>query len=410
MKKFQIFLFILMACVVLNFQNSMAHEEHTKSQSNSLAISVAFDAQGSLWRVVEKNGLILVNSSRDLGKTFSSPVQVTPNVQKIGADGEARPKIAIGPEGNIYLTWTEALKKPFTGYIWFSRSVNGGKSFEKPIIVHADRAEITHRFDALNVAKTGDAKGKITVTWIDKRDLIAAKSAGKPYEGAAIYYATSSNQGASFLPEQKLADSSCECCRIALTNKPDGTVVAMWRHVFEGGERDHMMAEIPTQLNQAPVTKRATFGRWKIDGCPHHGAALAVGGEGKDWWGYHMAWFDGGNDDSGKDASMFYARMDGEAWVSSPPKKFGKHLNQAGHPALLSMGENVWLVWREIENKNNNILGMFSDDGGRSWGDAKVLASSASKTDYPILLAKGNQAYLAWNTEKDGFILQGLPL
>ena len=399
---------LLALCLFCSSFVANAHDDHTESQANSLAISVAFDAQGSLWRVVEKNGLILVSSSRDLGKTFSSPVQVTPNAQKIGADGEARPKIAIGPEGNIYLTWTEALKKPFTGYIWFSRSIDGGKSFEKPIIVHTDRAEITHRFDELNVAKTGDAKGKVTVTWIDKRDLIAAKSAGKPYEGAAIYYAASSNQGASFAPEQKLADSSCECCRIALANKPDGTVVAMWRHVFEGSERDHMMAEIPAQANQVPVTKRATFGRWEIDGCPHHGAALATGGEGKDWWGYHMAWFDGGNDDSGKDASLFYARMDGEAWVSSPPKKFGKHTNQAGHPALLSMGENVWLVWREIESKNNKILGMFSDDGGRSWGAPKELATSAGKTDYPILLAKDNQAYLAWNTDKDGLILLGL--
>ena len=399
---------LLALCLFCSSLVANAHDVHTESQANSLAISVAFDAQGGLWRVVEKNGLILVSSSRDLGKTFSSPVQVTPNAQKIGADGEARPTIAIGPEGNIYLTWTEALKRPFTGYIWFSRSINGGKSFEKPIIVHTDRAEITHRFDELNVAKTGDAKGKVTVTWIDKRDLIAAKSAGKPYEGAAIYYASSSNQGASFAPEQKLADSSCECCRIALTNKPDGTVVAMWRHVFEGSERDHMMAEIPVQVNQVPVTKRATFGRWKIDGCPHHGAALATGGEGKDWWGYHMAWFDGGNDDSGKDASLFYARMDGEAWVSSPPKKFGKHSNQAGHPALLSMGENVWLVWREIESKNNKILGMFSDDGGRSWGAPKELVTSAGKADYPILLAKDQQAYLAWNTDKDGLILLGL--
>jgi hypothetical protein len=380
-----------------------AHEEHASSQENSLAISVAFDAQGSLWRVFEKNGLILVDSSRDLGKTYSSSVQITPSKQKIGSEGEARPKIAIGPEGNIYLTWTEALKKPFTGYIWFSRSINGGKSFEMPTIVHSDRAEITHRFDSLNISKSG----KITVTWVDKRDLIAAKSAGKRYEGAAIYYAVSANQGASFAPELKLADSSCECCRIALTNKPDATVVAMWRHVFEGGERDHMMAEIPAQPNQKPDLKRATFGRWKIDGCPHHGAALATGGEGKDWWGYHMAWFDGGNDDSGKDANLFYARMDGEAWVSSPPKKFGKHSNQAGHPALLSIGENVWLVWREIENKNiakqNVIKGMFSDDGGRSWGVTKELSSSSSdKTDYPQLLAYGNQGYLVWNTLKEG--------
>ncbi len=404
---------LLAFCLICLSYCASAHEEHTRPAENSLAISVAFDAQGELWRVGEKNGLILVDSSRDLGKTFSNPVQVTPNVQKIGSGGEARPKIAIGPEGNIYLTWTEALKKPFTGYIWFSRSTNGGKNFEKPIIVHTDRSEITHRFDALNVAKAGDAKGKVTVTWIDKRDLIAAKSAGKPYEGAAIYYATSINQGASFSPEQKLADSSCECCRIALTNKPDGTVVAMWRHVFEDGERDHMIAEIPAQPNQAPITKRATFGRWKVDGCPHHGAALATGGEGKDWWGYHMAWFDGGNDDSGKDASLFYARMDGEAWVSSPPKKFGKHKNQAGHPVLLSMGESIWLVWREIEIKNiakqNVIKGMFSDDGGRSWSDAKELASSGSdKADYPQLLAYGNQGYLVWNTEKEG--LKVIPL
>jgi len=411
MNKLHQSLLILLTCFSYCSLSAHAHEEHTKPQESSLAISVAFDAQGDLWRASEKNGLIFVDSSRDLGKTFSIPVQITPTAQKIGSGGEARPKIVIGPEGNIYLTWTEALKKPFTGYIWFSRSINGGKRFEKPYIVHSDRAEITHRFDALNVSKTGDHKGKITVTWVDKRDLIVAKSAGKPYEGAAIYYAISINQGASFAPEQKLADSSCECCRIALSNKPNGTVVAMWRHVFEGGERDHMMAEIPEQLNQAPQLKRATFGRWKIDGCPHHGAALATGGEGKDWWGYHMAWFDGGNDDLGQDASLFYARMDGEAWVSSPPKKFGKHSNQAGHPALLSVGENVWLVWREIESKNiakqNVIKGMFSDDGGRSWGDTKVLATSSSsgKTDYPQLLTYGNQGYLVWNTEKEGLKL-----
>ena len=381
-----------------------AHEEHANHQESSLAISLTFDIRGNLWRVFERGGLIFVDSSHDLGKTFSKPVQVIQNAQQIGSNGEARPKIAISAEGYIYLTWTVALKKPFAGYIWFSRSVDGGKSFEKPYIIHRDRAEITHRFDALNVAENG----KITVTWVDKRDLIAAKASGKPYEGAAIYYAVSTNQGESFAVEQKLADSSCECCRIALTNKPDGTVVAMWRHVFEGGERDHMIAEIPAQYNQTPAPKRATFGRWKIDGCPHHGAALATGGEGKDWWGYHMAWFDGGNDDSGKDATLFYARMDGEAWVSSPPKKFGNHKNQAGHPALLSMGESVWLVWREIENKNSTILGMYSEDGGRSWGVAKALATTTGKTDYPILLSKDKQAYLVWNTDKNGLMLTGM--
>lgn len=379
--------------------NLGAHESHTATSTSNLAISVVFDAQEALWRATVKDGFVQVDASVDLGKTFSKPVRVNKVSQRIGADGEARPKIAIGPEGNIYVSWTEMLAKPFTGYIWFARSINGGKSFEKPIIVHQDRAEITHRFDALNVASFGENKGNITVSWVDKRDLIAAKAANKPYEGAAIYYAVSTNKGESFAIEHKLADSSCECCRIVTANKPDGTVVAMWRHVFEGGERDHMIAEIPKD-NQSPVLKRATFGHWKIDGCPHHGAALATGGEGKDWWGYHMAYFDGNDAKPG----LYYSRMDGVAWASSPAKKFGNNTQQAGHPSILSIGnkadgEHVWLVWREIEAKTYKIVGMSSADGGRSWSEAKVIASTLDKADYPQLLNKGKQAYLSWNTQ-----------
>ena len=397
--KFLIKLILLLLCTQLH-----AHEEHARSLKSMLSISVAFDAHGGLWRASVKDNFVVADVSRDLGKSFSKSIQINLQPQKIGADGEARPKIAIGPEGNIYLTWTEALKKPFSGYIWFARSINQGRSFEKPHIVHQDRSEITHRFDALNISKNGN----VTVAWVDKRDLIAAKSAGKVYDGAAIYYAHSLDNGASFTTEQKLADGSCECCRIALTNKPDGTAVAMWRHVFAGNERDHMLAEIPQSAGQAPIVQRATFGRWKIDGCPHHGAALASGGEAKDWWGYHMAWFDGGNDDTGKNASLFYARMDGEAWVSSPAKKIGNHKNQAGHPALISIGEKVWLVWRETDAKTSMIMGMFSDDDGRSWGEVKMIARTANQADYPQLITKDKQAYLAWNTLKDG--LQLIPL
>ena len=370
-----------------------AHEEHTMQQKDTLAISAAFDAQGNLWRASVKDDFVLVDKSNDLGKTFSAPVKINPNAMKIGADGEARPKIAIGPEGNIYLTWTEALKKPFAGYIWFARSIDGGKSFEKPYIAHTDRTEITHRFDALNVAPNGN----ITVSWVDKRDLIAAKAADKKYDGAAIYYAVSADKGQTFAPEKKLADSSCECCRIATINKPDGTVVAMWRHVFEGSERDHMIAEIPAK-NIAPEPHRATFGHWVIDGCPHHGAALASGGEGKDWWGYHMAYFDGNDAKPG----LYYSRMDGLAWASSPPKKFGDNKNQAGHPTILSSGENVWLVWREIKDGKSSILGMFSEVGGRSWNDAITLTTSSQKTDYPILIQDKQQPYLVWNTQQAG--------
>jgi hypothetical protein len=386
--------FVLFISLLSCFMVSFANQAHTAHPAPGLsAINLAFDTAGNLWRVSVHDGYLLVDKSADMGKTFSTPIKVNASAQKIGASHEARPDIALDAKNNIYVSWTQNLNTRFAGYIWFARSVDGGKSFEKPYIVHQDRAEITHAFNVLNVA----ADGKVTVTWIDKRDAVNAKKSSKKYDGAAIYYAVSNNKGVSFEPEQKLADSSCECCRIATTSKPDGTVVAMWRHVFEGNERDHNIAEIP-KVGAKPEPHRATFGHWKIDGCPHHGAALARGGEGANWWGYHMAYFDG-ND---KKPGLYYSRMDGVAWASSPAKKFGDNKNQAGHPAILSSGENVWLVWREIKDGDYSILGMFSDDGGKSWSEAKTLKSSIQKTDYPILISHHNQAYLVWNTLKEG--------
>jgi hypothetical protein len=378
--------------------SGFAHGEmkhHDMTPPDSLAISIALDTQGNLWRVGVSDGFVEVSKSNDLGKTFFKPVKVNLEQQKITAHGEVRPKIKLGKNGEIYVVWMQNLKARFAGYVWFARSVNGGKSFEAPFVVHQDRAEIGHAFEEISVAPNGD----ITVLWLDARDLVADKKAGKKRSGSSIYYAVSSDAGKTFEQEKKLADYTCECCRITTTTKPDGTVVAMWRHVFEGSERDHMIAEIPALGGkQDAAPRRATFGHWAIDGCPHHGAALASGGKDKQWWGYHMAYFDG----NVKNPGLYYSRMDGVAWASSVPKKFGDNKNQAGHPALLTIDNKVWLVWREITDGKSSILGMFSEDEGRSWAEKKRLATTSDKADYPILVQHKNLAYLVWNTQKEG--------
>lgn len=369
--------------------NAGAHEGH--DHGLPLAVSVAVDPQGNLWRASVKDGFVLVDKApANVPLVFSTQQKLNQQAQKIGTDGDARPKVAIANNGNIYVTWTQALPTPYSGYIWFSRSIDGGKSFSKPNVVHQDRAEITHRFDALAVSPSG----RIYVAWVDKRDLMAAKKAKQTYDGAAIYYAASDDAGASFSTERKVADSSCECCRIAMLANEQGDAVMMWRHLFEGGVRDHAMAKLSAN-ESTPKIHRASFGNWKIDACPHHGPAIAKGGD----WGYHMAWFDGGDK-----AGLFYARMDGEAWVSSPAKRFGDTNSQAGHPALLSDVEQVWLAWKELTDTASLIKLAKSNDGGRSWDAPKVISQTKGRSDYPQLLLKDAQAYLAWNTEADGLI------
>lgn len=386
-------IFLLLICLPFL---SFAHDHH--AQPSDLAASFAVDVQGNLWRVYAKDGFIQVDKSQDF-KTFSSAVKVNQTRQDLKPMGEVRPKIALGIQGEIYVAWMENLKPRFAGYIWFARSIDGGKSFEAPYLVHQDRAEIGHAFEAMQVAPNGD----VTMIWLDSRDFVAAKKSGKPHVGSSIYYAVSKDRGQSFLPEQKLTDGSCECCRIAAAVNPQNRVVTLFRHVFEGSERDHMMAEIPREANQMPILKRASYGKWQVDGCPHHGATIAVGGEGKNWWGYHFAYFDGNE----KKPGLYYSRVDGEAWAFFPSKKFGNHQRQAGRPALISVAEKVWLVWREQDGKNSQIYGQFSENDGKDWSVAKLLMVSEGIVDYPQLLRHGTQIHLLWNTEQ-GLMTQQL--
>jgi len=177
---------IIFLLMILFCETSFSHEGH--SHGSSVVTSTSFDQLGTLWRVREQQGFVIVDSSNDQGINFSKSINVNTELQQIGTSGDAKPKIAIGPEGNIYVTWTQTLSKPYTGYIWFAKSKDRGKTFELPQIVHQDKSEITHRFDAINVNKDG----RIFVAWVDKRDLEKAKlqKKEKEYKGAAFYYAS----------------------------------------------------------------------------------------------------------------------------------------------------------------------------------------------------------------------------
>jgi hypothetical protein len=380
------FLYIVFSLMIAMHANAHQTDKHEKAKK--LAVSIAFDTQGQLWRVGVNQGFVEVSASSDFGKTFTKPVRANSVKQNIPAKGELRPKIAIGPNDEIYVTWMQNLSKRLASYIWFARSKDGGQSFEKPIMVHQDQSEIEHAFEELAIAPDGT----VTVLWLDARDAMANSNV----IGNAIYFSVYQAGDSHFLPEKKLADYACECCRLAITTKPNGTVVAMWRHVFEGNERDHMMAEIPKAGEEAKL-KRATFGRWKIDGCPHQGGALARGGEGENWWGYHMAYFDGKE----KKPGLYYSRMDGEAWVAFPAKKFGNHAKQARHPAVLSLGNIVWLAWLETDANNvNQVMVKTSTDEGKSWSDTQPLLNIEGKIDYPQLVKYKDTAYLVVNTSE----------
>lgn len=369
-----------------------AQEQHcaeTISLACGNAPSAVFDHDGKLWVAFEQGEQIYVTSSDDLGASFSKPVVVNTTPEPIYAKGENRPKLAFGSRGEVLVSWTRKMPARFTGDIRFTRSLDGGKTFSQPYTVNDDGLQTSHRFDALYVT----ASGKIFLTWLDKRDQVRHRAQGQGYHGAALYYAVSENGGESFSSNIKVADHSCECCRIAIDGYSRDEVAVMWRHIYDGTTRDHAIAILGTEGYSTPV--RSTIDDWQINACPHHGPDIALSDNGES---YHMVWFSSGNLHKG----LYYDRFALEDGKPNEPLSVDSRPG-AGHPQVAVVDSAVFLLWKYFDGEATELKLMKSVDDGGSWAEPESVLSTAGGSDHPQLLKRGNEVYAGWHSSDEGY-------
>jgi hypothetical protein len=362
-----------------------------KGPRAGLAASAAFDSHGAVWAVNVEANHVVVRSSQDEGRTWSPAVNVNATAEPVESDGDSRPRIAVGPQGDIYVTWTKPLSKPYTGEIRFSRSQDAGKTFSVPRPVHADRQQITHRFDSLAI----NSEGKVFVAWVDKRDQVAAGGKEANYRGAAIYYAVSDDRGTTFHGDFKVADNSCECCRIALLPQSDGSMLALWRHVFAPDIRDHAIARLSPD-GKVDGMHRVTFDDWHIDACPHHGPSLAADSSGQ----LHAVWFSGAPENAG----AFYGRL-GQGRPEGV-RRIGN--DTAEHADIAVAGDRVVIVWKEFDGQHSTLRSMVSTDRGAHFAENDV-ATTTDASDQPHLLTHAGRFYVFWNTRREPLQVLAIP-
>ena len=371
----------------------MAQKWKTSLARQPVSVTATFDAKGRLWLASVQDGHVVVSHSEDKGSTFSAPVAVNPESEFVAAEGENRPKILVAGNGNIYISYTQSLETPFAGNVRFSRSVDGGGSFSAPVTVNDNLEPFTHRFDSMGI----NERGQIYIVWLDKRDAADAVKKGGKYTGIAVYYAVSDDEGKSFRANLKAADHSCECCRVALAIDTDGAPVIAWRNIYGKNVRDHAMLRLDGKSQ--PI--RLSNDNWEVDACPHHGPAASIARDGV----YHFVWFNNAPERHG----LFYANSADRGKSFSSPLSFGNFKAQASHPVVLSLGKRVFIAWKEFDGEATGVYLMYSGDGGMLWSAPRKIASTADKSDNPLLIADGGNAYLSWNTIKEGYRLIGLP-
>lgn len=410
MKKLQIISSII-ALILMSAANA-GHEprhDHSSKSSNSVCkssdskkitidqscartMTSVFDTHGKLWSTWTNGEYLYVNYSEDKGITYSAPVKVNSIAEKISARHEHRPKIKLADNGNIYISWTRKLKKRFTGDIRFSKSTNNGKSYSLPVTVNDNREIISHRFDALGVNNKGD----IYISWLDKRDKQKAIARGEKYNGASTYFAVSLNEGQSFSKNIKIADNTCECCRMAIDFDKRNLPVIAWRNIYGENTRDHSIVSFKNSLTpRKPM--RLSNDKWTLDGCPHHGPSISV----SDNNAYHAVWF---NDAKNKHG-IFYANSNDEGKRFSQPIEVGQYKNQASHADIVTLNNSVYIVWQEHTDSRYQLYTMSSQDGGKSWGKPKRLSETTKTPDYPFILKDKNKIYVSWHIPSEKYHL-----
>ena len=389
---------ILLFCLSLFLATAEAHDmsAHWKTLHQTrggLATALASDSTGALWRVEARAGHLWVSRSTDTGKTFSAPVRVNAEPETVMAEGQNRPQIAVlessGQAPVVVVAWVRAREKVFASEVRFARSVDGGVSFEPARTLNDDgQTDIGHSFVAL--AAQG---AQLTLAWIDARASHAARTAagGKrdAYAGSAIFVVESQDAGASFAPNRKLADHSCECCQLSLASPATGAPLLLWRHIFEGKFRDFALADVSTG-----VITRASSDGWAITACPHHGGDLAIAADGRQHW----VWFTGAAGAPG----LHYRHQSGDQLSSA--QAVGNLDAQASFPVVWAGGapNEVHLAWREFSDGAYALRTRRSQDGGVSWSAERTVASSRNAADNPRCVRAAPRPLLAWNTQEEG--------
>lgn len=365
-----------------------AHEKAKPKQGNcsgpeiacAKTVTSAFAPSGDLWRLWVHEKHLYYAISKDKGQHFSLPTKVDIAAEKISSRGENRPKIGFDTNMGVYISWAMPLKKRFTALVRFTYSADGGKTFIKPITVNNDGLEIGHSFNEMLVSKTG----QVTMTWLDGRQ----RTKHKNYVGSALYraYGNMTEKGFVF-DNTKLADNTCQCCRIAMTESPSGDVALMWRHIFADNIRDHAIMTFK-QNQMVPKHQRATFDQWQINGCPHQGPGISIDSDNR----YHMVWFNNGS----KGKGLFYAYSDHQGIKQSNPISLGNFERQANHAHVINTGQLVDVIWMEFNSTHYQLYHQRSQNGGQSFSVAKVLANSKKGADRPFLLKANNKHYISW--------------
>lgn len=237
-----------------------------KSESGVYQSQVVLQSDGSLllvWVQRHDENLDLFVARQQPDQDFSRPLRINQrNVNGYTGD-EARPSIALGPDGDVAIAWTAG-----NNDIMLAVGSGYGENFDAPVKLNQDEAEAFRTMPAVALSPDGAAH----TVWLDPRE--APKGMEEP---SNLYYASVKD---GIVTEVNLtADQEstvCGCCRPFISIDSSGRFDIVFRNSNADGYRDiwHITGFSGSLGDPQPTSPPI----WKLNACPSAGPVYLSGG------------------------------------------------------------------------------------------------------------------------------------
>jgi hypothetical protein len=292
------------------------------------------------------------------------------------------PGLAIGPTGEIYVTWAARRAKPdgalFASDLQLSRSLDGGASFDPPLRVHDD-TPTSHSFEGLAVAPDGT----VLVAWIETR----------PGERPHTWLARVSDRGRRVDSAAVLDnDETCVCCRISVATATPDRVAVLWRKVLPGDIRDMVLARSADGGRTVAAAQRIHNDGWRISACPHRGGRVAFDARGR----AHTVWYTEGKRGA---PDVLYAMADDGGRFGTPRRVHTSSTSIPDHARLAVRPDGrAVIVWEDATAVRRRVL--LREATAQHLGPTRVLSDAVKGYAPEVSIAPDGSAVAAWHEER----------
>jgi BNR repeat-like domain len=338
---------------------------------------------GDLSLLTVKGGDLWYLNSPDGGDSFPARVQVNETPHEVMAHGENVPILVLRSMRELYVAWQARAGKAEGSVLRLARSIDWGLTFSKPVPV--DPGSETQGFYTMSVSP----RGEVYVAWLDGRDRAA---------GTGLYIARSTDHGLSFQKSVRVTSKVCPCCRPSLAFGDGATVYISWRGVAHGDIRDVQVASSADAGGTWSEPRGVAEDNWRLNGCPHSGASLALLGK-----RLFVAWHTV-RQDSGQ---LFVAWSDDGGKTFSPRVNLRGTVLDANHPRLVAHGGRIGVVFQGRDPAENTGWGKQNAyyreiDARGKLSELVKLGHLEGSANYPELLyGEPDLVFVAWHETSD---------